>query len=286
MANPQAVLKLPRAYDDVHVSIELVNPAKAAEWLSRNVQNRKISRGLVDYLRRAMEAGKWRLNGQAFIFTPDGKMLDGQHRCMSVMESGVTIRSVVVRGIAEDVFTTIDVGLKRTASQALQILGVAYPHMTAAAASLYYRFERGNISYAFSHAEKTMRVHPSDVVELVERCPGLAEAAKKMAGLSRLARFSNSPSACAVSYFLGSDKHGEAVADGFFEPLNSGAGLPKSSPILCLRNMLQDLHHQKHRPPQAMVFGLVVQAWNAYIDNRQMRVLRPWNWNRGMIEVA
>ena len=49
-----------------------------------------------------MQDGKWRLNGKTICFDSTGRLLNGQHRLSAVVRSGVTLTTVVVRGLDPD----------------------------------------------------------------------------------------------------------------------------------------------------------------------------------------
>lgn len=46
-----------------------------------------------------MQDGKWKLNGKTICFDRTGRLLNGQHRLSAVVRSGVSLTTVVVRGL-------------------------------------------------------------------------------------------------------------------------------------------------------------------------------------------
>ena len=46
-----------------------------------------------------MGSGNGQTSGLSIQFDWDGRMIDGQHRCEAGIESGVTIRMLVVKGL-------------------------------------------------------------------------------------------------------------------------------------------------------------------------------------------
>lgn len=81
------------------VTVE-VTPAKAAEWLEKNTFNRSISAATVNKYASDMMSGAWTLNHQGIAFGDDDVLVDGQHRLMAIVKSGMTIKMLVTFGAA------------------------------------------------------------------------------------------------------------------------------------------------------------------------------------------
>ena len=75
-----------------------VHEILAKEWLEKNTFNRKLSRHTVNKYASDMKAGNWTLNHQGIAFDDAGVLVDGQHRLMAVIESGVTVPMMVTWG--------------------------------------------------------------------------------------------------------------------------------------------------------------------------------------------
>ena len=91
----------------------LVTPAMATKWLAANTGNRKSRPGHIRSLCAAMEAGEWKATHQGVAFGADGRLIDGQHRLLSVVRSGVSVPMVVFTGCPVDGFAVLDSGAKR-----------------------------------------------------------------------------------------------------------------------------------------------------------------------------
>lgn len=104
-------------------SVETITPEIAAAYLEHNMKNRSLSSSTVNAYAADMRAGNWQLNGEAIKFNKRGELIDGQHRLMAVVLSGVTISMVVIRDIDEDV-NVMDYGRKRSITDILRIGGM------------------------------------------------------------------------------------------------------------------------------------------------------------------
>jgi len=72
--------------------ILMVTPAYAKEILKNNSRNyRKLNMRRVSSYATAMKNNEWELNHQSIAIDFNGVLLDGQHRLMAVVESGMTV---------------------------------------------------------------------------------------------------------------------------------------------------------------------------------------------------
>lgn len=97
-----------------------MTPKLAAKYLQKNVCNRTIRRAVVEGLKAAMLRGEYIMSHQGIAFTDDGVLADGQHRltAISELESGAFPMQVTT-GLSRDAFKVMDIGLKRSAADAL-----------------------------------------------------------------------------------------------------------------------------------------------------------------------
>ena len=111
---------------DPDAKIELITPEQAAALLLLNTNNRRLLRTKVLSYANKMRAGDWMFTGQAHVIIGDDNvLLNGQHTLSAVVESGVPIRTVVVRGVDPAAFSAIDIGLKRSAADAFKLADIA-----------------------------------------------------------------------------------------------------------------------------------------------------------------
>lgn len=107
--------------NEIISKVVTITPELAEEWLKRNTHNRPVHKVHLARLIKTMLDGKWKLNGQNIIFDKDDVLIDGQHRLMASVASGVTIRSSVCWGVDRDAFATIDTGDGRTHADTLAV---------------------------------------------------------------------------------------------------------------------------------------------------------------------
>lgn len=104
---------------------ELVSPEKAAEYMKRNhPRNRPLTKSRVLGFAEEMKAGRWRKTHQGVAFDRAGQLIDGQHRLQAVVESGVSVWLMVVRGIEDAAFDVMDTGQGRKDFHRIHMGGV------------------------------------------------------------------------------------------------------------------------------------------------------------------
>jgi len=102
-------------------SIYTVTPDMASAWLATSRGNRRLRKAWVEELARAMRAGQFAETHQAIAFDEDSALVDGHHRLSAVVESGCTVRMLVVSGVAREAYSAIDSGIGRTVADRLGI---------------------------------------------------------------------------------------------------------------------------------------------------------------------
>jgi hypothetical protein len=95
---------------------ELIGPEEAQKLLDRNYKDQRlIKTRLVQYLVKILKDGGWNSNlPQPIMVSESGELLDGQHRCMAIIKSGVKALCWVARGVPESAYPDIDSGVSRT----------------------------------------------------------------------------------------------------------------------------------------------------------------------------
>lgn len=110
----------------------LITPALAEDYLKSNTGNRRVRETVVRQYAANMERGLWCQNDgliNPITFSKTGRLLDGQHRLLAVIRSGVAVWFYVVTGADEEIFYFFDGGEKRRLSDQIDC-----PNATAVAA--------------------------------------------------------------------------------------------------------------------------------------------------------
>jgi len=258
--------RLPQNVDDFDAKVVDVTPALAKEWLARNGRNRGINYRYIETFSRTMAAGEWMLTGEAIKFSVTGDLLDGQHRLMSVLDSGVTVKFLVVYGLPLSAQDTLDQGQKRSAAQQATLHGYRNTSATTSAARLAILYAQGRLEARIPLS------NPEVMGYLREHNFELEEAARVA---SRAADTGLPKSVGTFTYFTLA-KISKLDADRFFEAFITGINLEPGSPILALRKRLAHKtggRTGKELLTQVALIGLVFRAWNAYRTGRTMSTI-------------
>lgn len=244
-----------------------VTPALAEEWLAGNTVNRKIRIDAVNQYANDMATGRWTVSESAICFSPDGKLLNGQHRLAAVIQSGATIAMLVMRNVPVESMSNMDAGRKRTAADALGFDGESSPHLLAAATRLALLYTDGRIY----RDRKVQATSNGEIRDFLAEHPDLRYSVFSTSALARSVDLS--PTAKVVAHWLFMHAAGEDAADQFFELLASRVGLPDGSPILALDSRTRELRKSKASINHRSELYLLIKAWNYWRNGRSVRSL-------------
>lgn len=119
----------------IKVRTKTITPAVAQAMLQQSAElgcsNRKISNKYVELYANEMRSNRWKLNGVAIKLDNEGRILDGQHRLHACVLSGLPFQTIVMTGVENDTFDTLDCGRPRTPAQVLQMAEVKYHSLIA-----------------------------------------------------------------------------------------------------------------------------------------------------------
>lgn len=245
----------------MRAEVEIITPAYAKQLLAQNCPNRPLSKSTVNRYANDMTNDRWNNNGQGIVLTAEGKLLDGQHRMAAVLKAGIPVGMLVVRGVPEETFKTMDSGKARSLSDVLAIEGYVNTPLLAAVAVNSYRYACGAANYHASKAalEVFVRAHPY-----------LVDASGLLRGKS--SKLPKTPIAAVV--FLANEKRAyDAETVSFVEALLSGEGLFKGDPRLTLREWMIN-HKGLAGVFQQQTFAATARAWNAHVSGRELVQLR------------
>ncbi len=85
----------------------------ASELIASSPGNRRLRGWYVAQLAAAMRRGEWRVTSQGVGIDRHGRLRDAHHRMHAVVESGMTVKFVVVMGLEDSAYEVTDTGMKR-----------------------------------------------------------------------------------------------------------------------------------------------------------------------------
>lgn len=243
-----------------------VTPALAEKWLTQNTHNRNLRDNAVLAYARDMEAGNWAENGEAIKFATDGTLLDGQHRLQAITVSGMTVRMLVASGLENRTQETMDDGRKRTLADALSLREEPNAVQLASITRRAFMWTQGVY-------RNTGNMPPTNAecLMFLGRNPRLRDSARVAASVAKPAKLPGSVIGLTHWVMTGIDADD---ATWFFDHLGTGASIDKYHPVWTLRQRAKSINEEPGRVPEDMLLALVIKAWNAYREGREIRQLR------------
>lgn len=103
--------------------VETITPDIATQYLTHNINNRKIKQKAIARYAADMKAGKWQLSPQGISFYENGNLADGQNRLLAIIKAGTPIDLYVTYGVPNDA-NIQDRGVSRSSSDVLKMSGL------------------------------------------------------------------------------------------------------------------------------------------------------------------
>lgn len=208
-------------------TIEDITPAKAKKYLEKNTCNRKLRPMHIKVMSNDMTAGRWGESPQGIAFANDGAdevLIDGQNRLYAIIDSGVTVKMVVTRGLKKEAMDVIDIGAKRSIADTLHLTdGLINCNLSAAAARqiivLCFGFQNYSVSIGLTRV--VLDYFGEEIQEVIKYTSHLKPAKKSWI-------------VAALAFGMKSEK---SIRE-FSNSVGTGESLAKGSPALAVRNWL------------------------------------------------
>lgn len=248
----------------LELSVEEITPVIAADWLTQNTHNRKLSDKLVSTYAETMAEGEWRLNGEPIIFDKNGRLQSGQHRLMAVIESNTTITSVVVRGAEPESIYSLESGRRRRMTDVLTLMGETDVANIASTLSWTWRWENDLMDRS---GETPVHTH---LIRLLSKNPELREEISQGRRVTSALGWSAGLMTALYHqlYKIDSD---DCVT--FWDHIVTGENLNNDHPAFVFRRWSNRAKLSDRRPTMPTVAAVTIKAWNAYREHRTVRNL-------------
>lgn len=251
---------------------EIITVEVAQKYLGANNGNRNIRAGHVHEMARDIAAGRWISTGDSIKFDYNGRLIDGQHRLLAVIEAGQPIGTLVARNLQPEARSVVDTNARRSAGDALKFNGFTGQYsLVAAVAKIALRRDAGGIRYAFS--SDSSRFTNSEILDWVE-ANGDVESAVALA--TRTSRsIGVRPSIWAYALLVLERANGPAAiefATSLAEFRTTGVGDPR----LALLNIFRLAQAGNRRNPQnPEQLYIIFRTWNAWRAGEKLKTINP-----------
>lgn len=256
----------------------MVTPAQAAEWLKTMDVQRRLRRNKVETIKRLVADGRWKLQPHGVVIDRSGKMIDGQHRCTVIIETGKTLSMRVTFNADPALFKVIDsVQSPKGIDDILKHEGV--PSGLCAAVGMIvrmkFRAERG-----MSPIVNNLQPNNDEAIDCYwEASSDLIEAAELARGSHGVA-----PSIGMLGYFVWRAMAvNKERARAFAISLASGASLDKGNPALLLRNTWLRARIDRKKVELNESAIQIASTLNAFLQGKKMLTWRGVEFGKGKI---
>jgi hypothetical protein len=253
------------------MSMVLVTPEKAREWLKKNTNNRSVSSARVKSYSDIMRADDWTESNASIMIGKTGELFDGQHRLMAVVQSGKSVWMWVAVGVDEGARCNIDIGMPRRAAAWLQMNGVKNASCVATALRLILRYEQEDLN---ATGGGTVHFTPKMAMDMIEAHPEVTEFA------ALVKRHSNNPppgialaTMCAYGYLF--SRYDYDLSIEFVKGMAKGYNPNQNPAFHKLREMIIRQRGNASPYTRRFVSAFMIQAWNA--ERKGEGEFKKWN---------
>lgn len=258
----------------ITTSIENINKEKALEYLEKNIHNRKPTPANIDFLISEINNERFVLNGQAISFDTNGNLIDGQHRLIAISKTDKTVQVLVIRGLENDVFKTVDTGKNRSAADILSIKEVSNSNNIASAISrIIHKFHqqrhRANLG--------TIKISNTEIMEFYAQ--NKDELQKDITFVHSLyaseSKIVTPAVACAMLYLLKRENNNKARS--FIREIYTGAKETDDCSAITLRKKLINYKIEGFKLSDTNLRNLFLSAFRAYCNNKNLSIIKISN---------
>ena len=251
-----------------------ITPQLAKQFIEHSKQkNRHINQRAVLFYSNEMKLGKWLLTGQGISFDRKGNIIDGQHRLLAIIHSGVTIESLVITDCEGINFAVYDTHRARTATDVLSISDVKNSSIIASAIKTYVKLCKGLTGEGGGTRE--FGLSNSDIVNEYKQNSNLWDDCMHlgMRAYTKLRIYKEGFLGGFAFYLIRIKQHDFDFVQSFYYQV-VGIIPDKQSTTKTLRDLLIKDSFKNKKYPQNLKQYFMVRAWNDYLKNKDRKIFQ------------
>ena len=238
----------------------------AHDLLANAATNRSVRRSRIARYRSDMQHNHWMLNGEPIIISSEGKMIDGQHRCIAIEDTDARVDVLMVMGVNPEAMATVGQGVPRTAGDYLGIEGEDHAKICASICRLMiaYRWNEGEA------LRDTSKPTNAEVLEFYHKHRDSIQHSAALADQHREnARALVAPSVLGFCHACLTEID-PVAADEYISQVAKGELLEENDPAFAVRTRLMNMG----RTGAAKKASVIFTGWNAYRQKRSLKTVR------------
>lgn len=263
----------------IKTGVELITPEIAREYLKANTANRPMSNVHIERIAQQMAKGQFILNGESIIFSDEGVLMQGQHRLAACIKSNTSFQTVVVRGIPYNAFFTLDSGRARSISDVFAIQGTPDYSKMSSIVNSYIRLHTGINSYTGRESMKNLMSTKKDIFDVYQRHIELFTEIKLFSNrcYDKLRLLKMAEIGGIMAYLIIDLKHPQDFVESFFTMLFFNSNVNNEAVNILRTKLINDLASERRMTPKYKL-SIIIKCWNAYVENKEVKVL---SYNEG-----
>lgn len=247
---------------DVEARVVEIGPTDARELAAAFKSAGKVDKKLVKAYADDMAAGRWMLNGASVVLSRDSKVLDGRARLLACIEAKIPFKTLIIKGIDENSFETIDAVRKRRLADVLTIRRFPHGRALAAALRIIWTYQNGSVT-----GPRT--ISPILLLDLIEAHPEIRDSV--LPSLRAMPLLPHG-SGTALHYLF--SLVDPRKSDQFFAQIGTVPFRGEDAAAGRLRQVLSELRVKGGYRKQTYVLAIAIKAWNAFFMGKPLKQLR------------
>lgn len=233
-----------------------MDPDMARALLKHNASNRKMNDRNWQDIKSFIECGEWHFNGDTVKISPEGELLDGQHRLRAIIEANKPCLLTIVTGVPREAFAYIDTMRRlRSFGDVVHLKGAGkYQNDVGRALAWLCRYDRDIIPQMQMPENK---IFNSDIELKFANCPRIQEAIERCAPAKPVV--SHAMLACVYYVLLRANQ--QELAERMVNTLCDPTNVRSDDPFYHLRNWL--INNKKKRGAAVNTMAVMIKACNA-----------------------
>ena len=253
-----------------------ITPEYANELLRMNINNRNVRQTKVDALAASMKKGEWELSNDAITISEGNILLNGQHRLLAIVQSGVPCDFILLTGVSNSSFDIMDTPTLRRVSDVIQRKGGSNSVRAESTISKYLAFvlDKENGWETLARYDASCPASASTRREKIKTYDKLGDCVSKWLTLvdrayTRGVSLAPIAQVAALCVFLEIDlKHSEEKIKEFLEELFVADKVTNKTCVYVRKKLIR--HKMKseilHRND---ILRYVVRAWNDFLLGKE-----------------
>ena len=239
-----------------------------------NINNRAVRTKKVAELAEVMKKGEWELSNDAIVVSEGNILLNGQHRLMAVVKSGMACPFILYTGAEDSSFDIMDTPIVRRLADAIARKGGKNSVWMETTISRYMNLHEDLLSGWVSMKRFNSKTAGTrrELVEMYDKHEKLFDKWVKWtyATISRGVRLVSGAQLAALAAFLERDLgHEEDKIKEYIKALVLD-GATQHKTILAVRKKLMLHNMKKERLDRHDILRYLIRGWNDFLLNREV----------------